>query len=888
MRPELTIIEQIERYLTKAMNAAERAQFEQQLKQDPALQKSMESQQMLMQAAKRASLRSTIQGAEKAHFLSKLIIKAGLIGAIVVTVVVGGFFIHNSTKDDQQSQNAEVKTEVIEEEILIETDQIIEPKDNSIGDEDVAIIVEAPIQALADPKKVKPSFDENKGGRTNAAAKSNTATNQVDLQENRIALDERINLDKEVFQVDAKKTTILHSKNNIVLAVPSNAFVDADGNIVEGDIDVEVQEALKPMDILKSGLSTISGDEVLETGGMFNIEASQHGLRLFLARDAKIIVDVPTDSVDPAMQHYYGHKNEDGIIDWVDPKPLDNFLTTIDMSELDLYPPNYVKTLKGMNDRFKVRTDKSYMDSLYYSFEYANENLDGPAVLAIQKKGKKSFVRNENGKYSISRDEMSKTSNGDNNQIYPGVRPSQVRTIWTGESFNNTILATREFEQRMKLIHRSCNPKMLDNYAKNLDKNMWELDLKAGELCDDPEVARSFKRFADRKDGRVAIESEQIQKLNEYYRQEQHAWRKIVLEAESEYWEEQARLDSIRQVRNLSQEEVTRKNDRSYYKTRVLAKWKKSKPGRDQSNLKNLERDRSNNYRVEVRRTGWHNIDAILSSIFPPSAKKQFPNTWELKLKLKLNKKYDQQLVYLIPSGTNSFVRLVPQANGAVTKRLKNKKIYHLVIAGIIGDSTEYFVKQNVQEEDKLNVTELDHPEQHIRKLFKPSQEPNILQDVSYREYAALDDQRQITIAQKLELRSRLYSVVFPCGIAEIEANSNSNESDIVDFVFNDVQQPAMPKDGLTMFTKKVQFYLANNYSKRLDKVKSKELVVVSFIVNKNGSLTDFQIVSEGRAELGIPVIETIQIYENWLPARHEGITVRQRVRFPIVFRSPG
>ena len=50
-----------------------------------------------------------------------------------------------------------------------------------------------------------------------------------------------------------------------------------------------------------------------------------------------------------------------------------------------------------------------------------------------------------------------------------GVNPASVKTIWN-RKFNNTNLATKEFEERMPYIHQTCNNSILELYINNLDK----------------------------------------------------------------------------------------------------------------------------------------------------------------------------------------------------------------------------------------------------------------------------------------------------------------------------------------------------------------------------------------------------------------------------------
>ncbi|MCI5056870.1 MAG: hypothetical protein MRY83_12220 [Flavobacteriales bacterium] len=159
--------------------------------------------------------------------------------------------------------------------------------------------------------------------------------------------------------------TLLYSKEGVVISIPENAFLDANGKVVEGPFDIEYKEALNPEDILKAGLSTKSGSNLLETGGMFYLNATKNGQQLYFNPDQKIMADVPTKDAKEDMQLFEGVRQADGSIDWQNPQPIINPLHPLDILKMDLYPPNYLDTVHSLG---KDAKDKRYTDSLYYSY----------------------------------------------------------------------------------------------------------------------------------------------------------------------------------------------------------------------------------------------------------------------------------------------------------------------------------------------------------------------------------------------------------------------------------------------------------------------------------------------------------------------------------------
>jgi len=168
-------------------------------------------------------------------------------------------------------------------------------------------------------------------------------------------------LEEEVFRISTQQDTVIENKDGIVIYIPANAF-DTDNT----EIDVLVQSALSAEDILYAGLSTTSNGDALETGGMFYVDAFENGKRINLVKDLQ--VDVPTDTKVDGMQLYAGETTKDGDINWVNPAPIKNNLTPVDIFTLDFFPPTYDVKMSEWG-----YPKKEFKDSLYYSFAFEEE-----------------------------------------------------------------------------------------------------------------------------------------------------------------------------------------------------------------------------------------------------------------------------------------------------------------------------------------------------------------------------------------------------------------------------------------------------------------------------------------------------------------------------------
>lgn len=162
-----------------------------------------------------------------------------------------------------------------------------------------------------------------------------------------------------------KADTVVFSPTGVLLSVPEAAFL-LNGKPYKGAKVVQWQEAVNASDIVKAGLSTTSGNHLLETQGMFGMQAfTPDGKQLDVNPKVGVYVQVPVDELKSGMQLFEGKRTQNGQIDWQNPQPLEKLPVPVDMTELDFYPPGYEDKL----DALKWKTGKKERDSLYLSFE---------------------------------------------------------------------------------------------------------------------------------------------------------------------------------------------------------------------------------------------------------------------------------------------------------------------------------------------------------------------------------------------------------------------------------------------------------------------------------------------------------------------------------------
>lgn len=107
-------------------------------------------------------------------------------------------------------------------------------------------------------------------------------------------------------------------------------------------------------------------------------------------------------------------------------------------------------------------------------------------------------------------------------------------------------------------------------------------------------------------------------------------------------------------------------------------------------------------------------------------------------------------------------------------------------------------------------------------------------------------------------------------------------EEEEIEKIFLVVEQPAAPRDGLAAFYKDVGNRI--NYPAPARRMGIEGKVFVEFIVERDGSLTQFQVVKRIGAGCDEEAVRVIREAPSWIPGKQRGKPVRQRMVLPIHF----
>jgi len=131
------------------------------------------------------------------------------------------------------------------------------------------------------------------------------------------------NIKSQSFKIDGSRDTSVVTENGTTYRIYSNSLVDSNNSITSAIINLEIKEALSPIDFIMANLTTTSEGEILESGGMIYLNATSNGKQLHIMKDKEIGVMLPDDSLMNGMSIYEGEK-VNGVINWENPEPVMN------------------------------------------------------------------------------------------------------------------------------------------------------------------------------------------------------------------------------------------------------------------------------------------------------------------------------------------------------------------------------------------------------------------------------------------------------------------------------------------------------------------------------------------------------------------------------------
>jgi hypothetical protein len=556
----------------------------------------------------------------------------------------------------------------------------------------------------------------------------------------------------EFIELDATQDNVVEGEKGTVIVCPKGCFVDENGKPVDGKVQIELSESYALEDCVLSNLTTVSNGAPLETDGMIYLNATSDGRQVRINKDIPLYIEMPTAMRKPGMMVYKGVRDEQGDMNWVSPKPVDEFLTTVDIQSLDFLPEAFQWTLE-LNMPYKEykAATKQLAESLYYQLAVANV-ADLTKGLIATDYNEPHFNENKevkNGAYTDQSFVVEKSGINLTDTIaadgFEGIDPAAVKAIKT-EKYQNTFIATREFEARLKIIFKTCDNEILDLYVNNLEKNLYELDSIAAtmipEMTEAGHYIEAFKNFAAQRRTNVRQADKYAALLKGHYEKQRNAIRQ---ELESQ---------SAKRLTDLQKE-----NDQVQ---KVADEYKKL--------LFKRESYRMETYGFQWSETGWINIDTG-----------ETPKAWSVGvpegIMVSNGAEFDRVYTYFLYTGIKSLYRLNStnkvdfySGSGPDAGMIIPKEGTGVLLAiGYKGESpsialVEHDLSKPLNVKLTLAAATLKQVKNTIARYDRYGISNSIKVDQEYQYVFYKEQQRQEALMDEARLTSHLRAIAFPCG----------------------------------------------------------------------------------------------------------------------------
>ena len=197
-------------------------------------------------------------------------------------------------------------------------------------------------------------------------------------------------------------------------------------------------------------------------------------------------------------------------------------------------------------------------------------------------------------------------------------------------------------------------------------------------------------------------------------------------------------------------------------------------------------------------------------------------------------------------------------------------------------------LKKNAEVKQKEKVVKIEKPQeiQAVKSSVKFTA-PVIKKDEEVDEKETLKNQEDLMNAQG------------SVSIADVKGNDEENGKDIADLKTITVQAPPEEVKEEKIFDVVEQMpdfpggmsalmqYLSKNikYPVVAEENGIQGRVIVTFVVEKNGSITDVQVVKSVDPSLDKEAVRVVKSMPNWIPGKQNGSAVRVKYTLPVTFR---
>lgn len=188
--------------------------------------------------------------------------------------------------------------------------------------------------------------------------------------------------------VDQDKEQKISLSKGTIVKFPAHAFCNEDGSpLLHNEVEMVFKEAFDYTKMFDERLATQTADQILETGGMIYMEATQDGVPLRLKEGKEIELIFPEQELKEGMELFTGVETDEGVI-WeetgekiaakkeeffiqVDFSPITNYISNF--QDTLVFPegnmPVYPKTIRKPHPPAQLKYNQEQYDKVYEKYE---------------------------------------------------------------------------------------------------------------------------------------------------------------------------------------------------------------------------------------------------------------------------------------------------------------------------------------------------------------------------------------------------------------------------------------------------------------------------------------------------------------------------------------
>lgn len=198
-------------------------------------------------------------------------------------------------------------------------------------------------QNVPSNKIITKAFGKVAGQTANASEETKKNSRRVDIfvtfgekMPNLLSLYKALEDPVQIFKIRTDRDTVIRGSKGTVINIPKNAFKGVPSGAT---VDFQLKEAYSMGDIIRENLNAMSGNRLLETGGMIYTAAALNNQTLSLQRDLTVKFN-SSESQKPEMRLFSGNRDmtKNGRMNWEVVNPEDEY-TTIFSANTNIFTP---------------------------------------------------------------------------------------------------------------------------------------------------------------------------------------------------------------------------------------------------------------------------------------------------------------------------------------------------------------------------------------------------------------------------------------------------------------------------------------------------------------------------------------------------------------------